>query len=124
SNPTDNDGTSDGERDHELVSLRQRLIGSIVLSVPVILMAMIPALQFTYWQWASLALAAPVVVWAGWPFHRAAWINLKHGAATMDTLVSVGTSASFLWSLYALFFGTAGEPGMVHPFEFTIQHSD
>ena len=110
--------------DLELTALRQRLIGSIVLSVPVILMAMIPALQFTYWQWASLALAAPVIVWGAWPFHRAAWINLKHGATTMDTLVSVGTSAAFLWSLYALFFGTAGEPGMVHPFDFTIQHSD
>ena len=109
--------------DLELVALRQRLIGSIVLSVPVILMAMIPALQFTYWQWASLALAAPVILWGAWPFHRAAWTNLTHGAATMDTLVSVGTSAAFLWSLYALFFGTAGEPGMVHPFDFTIQHS-
>ncbi|MEV7526912.1 heavy metal translocating P-type ATPase [Agrococcus sediminis] len=110
--------------DHELVALRQRLIGSIVLSVPVILMAMIPALQFTYWQWLSLALAAPVVVWAAWPFHRAAWMNLRHGAATMDTLVSVGTGAAFLWSLFALFFGTAGVPGMTHPFELSIAPSD
>ncbi|GAA1422662.1 heavy metal translocating P-type ATPase [Agrococcus citreus] len=110
--------------DRELVSLRQRLIGSIVLSVPVILMAMIPVLQFTYWQWASLALAAPVVVWAAWPFHRAAWMNLRHSAATMDTLVSVGTGAAFLWSLFALFFGTAGVPGMTHPFELTIAPSD
>ncbi|RXZ86122.1 copper-translocating P-type ATPase [Agromyces atrinae] len=110
--------------DPELTSLRQRLVGSIVLSVPVILLAMIPAIQFTYWQWASLALAAPVVVWAAWPFHRAAWMNLRHGAATMDTLISVGTSAAFLWSLYALFFGTAGVPGMTHPFEFTISASD
>ena len=75
---------------------------------------MIPALQFTYWQWASLALAAPVVVWGAWPFHRAAWINLRHGAATMDTLISIGVSAAFLWSLYALFFGDAGMPGMTH----------
>ena len=110
--------------DPELTSLRQRLIGSIVLSVPVIVLAMVPALQFTYWQWASLALAAPVIVWGAWPFHRAAWINARHGAATMDTLVSVGTGAAFLWSLYALFFGTAGEPGMTHGFEFSIHPSD
>ncbi|MBY6059933.1 cation-translocating P-type ATPase [Microbacterium esteraromaticum] len=110
--------------DPELRTLRQRLIGSIVLSVPVILMAMIPPLQFPYWQWLSLVLAAPVVVWAAWPFHRAAWINLRHGAATMDTLVSLGTSAALLWSLYALFFGTAGMPGMTHGFSFTIEPSD
>ncbi|WP_407358606.1 heavy metal translocating P-type ATPase [Microbacterium sp. LTA6] len=110
--------------DPELTSLRHRLIGSIVLTVPVIAMAMIPALQFTYWQWASLALAAPVIIWAAWPFHRAAWMNLRHGTATMDTLISMGTSAAFLWSLYALFFGTAGTPGMTHPFEFTIAPSD
>lgn len=119
------DGGDDADRpDPELTSLRNRLITSIVLSVPVILMAMIPALQFTYWQWASLAFAAPVVVWAAWPFHRAAWLNLRHGAATMDTLVSIGISAAFLWSLYALFFGTAGMPGMTHPFELTIAPTD
>ncbi|WP_436500425.1 heavy metal translocating P-type ATPase [Actinokineospora sp. HUAS TT18] len=101
--------------------LRQRLIGSIALSVPVIAMAMVPALQFTYWQWISLALAGPVVVWAAWPFHQAAWVNLRHGAATMDTLISLGTLAAFGWSLYALLFGTAGVPGMTHPFELTIQ---
>lgn len=110
--------------DPELVSLRQRLIGSVILTVPVIAMAMIPALQFTYWQWASLALAAPVIVWGAWPFHRAAWLNLKHGTATMDTLISLGTSAAFLWSLYALFLGTAGEPGLTHGFDFTIAPSD
>ncbi|UVS80370.1 cation-translocating P-type ATPase [Actinokineospora sp. UTMC 2448] len=102
-------------------SLRQRLIGSAVLSAPVIAMAMVPALQFTYWQWISLALAGPVIVWAAWPFHKAAWANLRHGAATMDTLISMGTIAAFLWSLYALLWGTAGEPGMTHPFELTIQ---
>ena len=119
------DHQDDGEPiDHELVAVRQRLIGSIVLSVPVILMAMIPALQFTYWQWASLALASPVIIWAAWPFHRAAWMNLRHGAATMDTLVSVGTTAAFLWSLYALFLGTAGVPGMTHPFELSIAPTD
>ena len=110
--------------DPELVALRQRLIGAVVLSVPVIAMAMVPALQFEYWQWASLTLAAPVIVWAAWPFHRAAWLNLRHGAATMDTLISVGTLSAFLWSLYALFLGTAGEPGMTHGFELTVQPTD
>ncbi|WP_024356899.1 heavy metal translocating P-type ATPase [Leucobacter chironomi] len=110
--------------DPELASLRQRLIGSVWLSVPVILISMIPALQFDYWQWAALTLTAPVIVWAAWPFHRAAWVNLKHGAATMDTLVSVGTSAAFLWSLYALFLGTAGEKGMTHAFELTVHPHD
>lgn len=113
-----------GGADPELLSLRNRLIGSIVLTVPVIAMAMIPALQFTYWQWASLALAAPVILWAAWPFHKAAWTNLRHGTATMDTLISMGTSAAFLWSLYALFFGTAGTPGMTHAFEFALAPSD
>ncbi|HVL60473.1 MAG TPA: heavy metal translocating P-type ATPase [Microbacterium sp.] len=110
--------------DRELTSLRQRLIGAVVLSVPVIAMAMIPALQFTYWQWLSLVLAAPVVVWAAYPFHRAAWVNLRHGAATMDTLISIGVSAAFLWSLYALFFGSAGMPGMTHVYEWTVQRGD
>ena len=104
--------------------LKQRLIVSAVLSVPVIAMAMIPAFQFTNWQWLSLTLAAPVVVWGALPFHRAAWTNLKHGTSTMDTLVSMGTLAALGWSLYALFFGTAGEPGMTHPFEFTIARMD
>ena len=112
------------DADPELTSLRNRLIVSIVLSVPVIAMAMVPALQFTYWQWASLALAAPVIVWAAFPFHKAAWANLKHGTATMDTLISMGTTAAFLWSLYALFFGTAGTPGMTHPFELTLAPSE
>ncbi|APH43742.1 copper-translocating P-type ATPase [Microbacterium sp. 1.5R] len=116
-------GDPDAE-DPELRSLRTRLSGAVVLTVPVIAMAMIPALQFTYWQWASLALAAPVILWAAWPFHRAAWMNLRHGTATMDTLISLGTSAAFLWSLYALFFGTAGTPGMTHPFEFALAPSD
>jgi len=104
--------------------LLERLVWSAVLSAPVIAMAMIPALQFTNWQWASLTLAAPVVVWGAWPFHRAAWANARHGTTTMDTLVSVGVLAAFGWSLYALFFGMAGEPGMTHPFELTIGRSD
>lgn len=105
-------------------TLRQRLIGSAVLSLPVVLLAMIPALQFDNWQWLSLTLAAPVVVWGGHPFHRAAFTNLRHGAATMDTLVSVGTLAAFGWSLWALFLGDAGMPGMRHGFSFTVSRAD
>ncbi|MEV3980842.1 heavy metal translocating P-type ATPase [Nonomuraea sp. NPDC049758] len=108
----------------ELRPLRDRLIAAVTLSVPVIAMAMVPALQFTNWQWLSLVLAAPVVVYAGWPFHKAAWTNLRHGAATMDTLISIGTLAALGWSLWALFFGTAGTPGMTHPFELTIERTD
>jgi P-type Cu+ transporter len=89
--------------------LRDRLLASVALSVPVVAMAMLPALQFRNWQWISLALAAPVVVWAAWPFHKATWMNLRHGAATMDTLISVGVLAAFSWSLYALLFGTAAD---------------
>ncbi|MEW2189746.1 heavy metal translocating P-type ATPase [Streptomyces microflavus] len=121
---TEGSGTARSEPDDGLTALRQRLITSLVLAVPVIAMAMIPALQFDNWQWLSLTLAAPVVTYAGWPFHRAAWTNLRHGAATMDTLISVGTSAAFLWSVWALFFGTAGMTGMTHPFELTIARSD
>ncbi|POM26209.1 Copper-exporting P-type ATPase A [Actinomadura rubteroloni] len=108
----------------ELAPLRQRLVTAVVLAVPVIVLAMAPALQFRNWQWLSLTLAAPVVVYAGWPFHRAAWTNLRHGAATMDTLVSLGTLAAFGWSLWALFVGDAGEPGMRHGFEFSATRSD
>jgi Cu+-exporting ATPase len=105
-------------------SLRQRLLVSALLTVPVIAMAMIPALQFEYWQWLSLTLAAPVVVWGAWPFHRAAWVNVRHGSSTMDTLVSLGTIAALGWSVYALFWGTAGTPGMTHPFELTVERTD
>ncbi|MER6159189.1 heavy metal translocating P-type ATPase [Streptomyces sp. NPDC001868] len=111
------------EADPELASLRQRLTVSALLAAPVILMSMIPALQFDNWQWLSLTLAAPVVVWGGLPFHRAAFTNLRHGAATMDTLVSVGTLAAFGWSLWALFRGHAGMPGMRHGFEFTVSRT-
>ncbi|MEV5434403.1 copper-translocating P-type ATPase, partial [Streptomyces sp. NPDC052701] len=104
----------------ELRPLRQRLVTAVVLAVPVVAMAMVPALQFAYWQWLSLTLAAPVVTYAAWPFHRAAFTNARHGAATMDTLISIGTLAAFLWSLWALFLGTAGTPGMTHPFELTV----
>lgn len=106
-----------------LAALRQRLLVSAVLAVPVVLMAMIPALQFDNWQWLSLTLASPVVVWGGLPFHRATWKNLRHGAATMDTLVSIGTLAAFCWSVWALFLGDAGAPGMRHGFEVTASRS-
>ncbi|MYS34690.1 Cu+-exporting ATPase [Streptomyces sp. KhCrAH-43] len=110
--------------DPALASLRQRLVVSAVLAAPVVALAMIPALQFDNWQWLSLTLAAPVVVWGALPFHRAAWTNLRHGAATMDTLVSVGTLAAFGWSLWALFLGDAGMPGMRHGFDLTASRGD
>ncbi|MFE6407747.1 heavy metal translocating P-type ATPase [Streptomyces sp. NPDC057837] len=112
------------ERDAELRDLRRRLLAAAALAVPVVLLAMVPALQFDNWQWLSLTLAAPVVVWGGAPFHRAAWTNARHGAATMDTLVSLGTLAAFGWSLWALFLGDAGTPGMRHPFELTVSRGD
>jgi P-type Cu+ transporter len=99
-------------------TLRRRLIASALLSLPVLLIAMIPPLQFDNWQWLSLQLATPVILWGAWPFHRAAWANLKHGAATMDTLISVGVLAAWLWSLYALFLGDAGMTGMTMEFDF------
>jgi Cu+-exporting ATPase len=103
---------------------RDRLLISAVLTLPVVALAMVPPWQFENWQWLSLTLAAPVVVWGAWPFHRAAWTNLRHGASTMDTLISVGTLAALGWSVYALFWGTAGMPGMKHPFELTVERGD
>ena len=117
-------GAEAAERPDSVALLRRRLIITVVLAVPVVALAMIPALQFTNWQWLSLTLAAPVVIWGAWPFHRAAWANLRHGTTTMDTLISLGTLAALGWSIYALFFGTAGEPGMTHAFEFTVARSD
>ncbi|MEU3531312.1 heavy metal translocating P-type ATPase [Streptomyces murinus] len=111
-------------QDPELGALRHRLLVSALLALPVVLLAMIPALQFDNWQWLSLTLAAPVVVWGGAPFHRAAWTNARHGAATMDTLVSVGTLAAFGWSLWALFFGHAGMTGMHDEFRLTVSRMD
>ncbi|KOU68724.1 heavy metal translocating P-type ATPase [Streptomyces sp. IGB124] len=110
--------------DPALSALRQRLLVSAALALPVVLFAMIPSLQFDNWQWLSLTLAAPVVVWGGFPFHKAAWTNARHGAATMDTLVSVGTLAAFAWSLWALFLGHAGMPGMRHAFDLSISRTD
>jgi Cu+-exporting ATPase len=101
---TEDDGTT--------ADLRTRLLVSAVLATPVVLLSMIPALQFRNWQWLCFALAGPVVLWGGLPFHRATWANLRHGAAGMDTLISVGTLSAFGWSVYALFWGNAGDPGM------------
>jgi len=107
----------DGAEEDPTAALRQRLVLSAALSLPVLLLSMIPALQFDHWQWLALQLATPVVLWGAWPFHRAAWANLKHGAATMDTLISVGTLAAWLWSVYALFLGDAGMTGMTMTLE-------
>ena len=104
--------------------LRLRLIVAVVLAVPVVALSMVPAWQFDGWQWVSLALATPVVAWAGLPFHRAAWANLRHRAATMDTLISMGTLAAYLWSAYALVFGTAGEAGMAEGFRWLPSRGD
>ncbi|MCP2031868.1 Cu+-exporting ATPase [Okibacterium sp. HSC-33S16] len=101
-----------------------RLIVSAVLAIPVIALAMVPAWQFPNWQWLSLTLAAPVVVWGGYPFHRATWVNLRHGSLTMDTLITLGTGAAFLWSLWALFFGMAGMPGATHEFSLFTPNAD
>jgi Cu+-exporting ATPase len=115
-------GTEPAE-DPELASLRERLTVSALLAIPVVLLSMIPPLQFDNWQWLALTLAAPVVVWGGLPFHRAAFTNARHGAATMDTLISIGTLAAFGWSLWALFFGDAGMTGMRDSFEFTVSRA-
>ena len=110
--------------DDELEALRRRLIVAAALAVPVIVLAMAPALQFPGWQWVSLVLATPVVGWSALPFHRAALTNLRHGGTTMDTLVSMGVTAAYAWSVIALVFGTAGEIGMVHAFSFAVARDD
>nr|WP_112649956.1 heavy metal translocating P-type ATPase [Mycobacterium xenopi] len=122
--PEPDAGSGSTTEEDSTAALRRRLLVCLVLSLPVIAMAMIPALQFTNWQWLSLTLAAPVVVWGALPFHQAAWANLRQRTATMDTLISMGTIAAFGWSIYALFWGTAGMPGMRHPFELTITRTD
>jgi P-type Cu+ transporter len=104
-------GAGPGASQEDSGSPRRRLFVSLALAVPVTVLAMVPAAQFPGWQWVSLALATPVATWGAWPFHRAAAVNARHGAATMDTLVSVGVTAAYLWSLYALAFGGAGRIG-------------
>ncbi|WFB09438.1 heavy metal translocating P-type ATPase [Streptomyces sp. LX-29] len=121
------EGPAEAAAEHgaeDLAALRERMLVTVALSVPVVLLAMVPALQFDYWQWLSLTLAAPVVAWGGYPFHKAAWTNARHGAATMDTLISMGTLAALGWSLWALFLGDAGMPGMNHGFDLTVSRSD
>ena len=121
--PTAEPAAAGGGHEHqdpaedETAALRRRLVVSAMLSLPVLLLAMVPALQFDNWQWLSLQLATPVVVWGAWPFHKAALANARHATATMDTLISVGVSAAWLWSVYALFVGEAGMTGMRMPFE-------
>ncbi|HEX6417806.1 MAG TPA: cation transporter, partial [Acidimicrobiales bacterium] len=115
-------GASDDDGgDDETASLRTRFLTSAALTLPVVVLAMVPALQFTNWQWLSLTLAAPVVVWGALPFHRAAWANARHAAATMDTLISVGVTAAFGWSVWALFWGEAGTPGMTMSFSLDVE---
>lgn len=106
------DDSADDRAAQEKKDALQRTIMSAVLSLPIFAVSMIPALQFPGWQWVMFALATPVVFYCGWPFHRATWTNLKHGAFTMDTLVTMGTFAAYLWSVWALFFGGAGHIGM------------
>ena len=106
------------------VTLLERLVIAIVLTVPVIVLAMVPAWQFTYWQWISLLLTTPVVFWCGLPFHRATFLNLRHGTLTMDTLITMGTFAAYGWSVYALFFGAAGDPHMHHTMELFAWQTD
>ncbi len=117
--PPGADAPADEEADPS-APLRRRLIVSAALTVPVFLVSMVPALQFDNWQWLALQLATPVVIWGAWPFHRAAWTNLRHGAATMDTLISVGVLAAFTWSMVALFFLGAGDPAMRMGFDLVI----
>jgi P-type Cu+ transporter len=108
----------------ELAPMRRRLQFSAPVALVSFLISMIPALQFDRWQWFVLQIATPVVLWGAWPFHKAAWANLRHGEASMDTLISLGVLSSFLWSMYALFFGDAGMPGMKMAFSFTASGGD
>lgn len=127
---TDGDfGREDGQEhpktsSQELAGLRRRLIICAILAAPVIVLAMIPPLQFPYWQWVSLLLTIPVVLWGAYPFHHAAFVNARHATTTMDTLISLGTLAAFIWSIYALFFGDAGRVGMTHDFQLLARPGD
>ena len=112
--------SEDSEPVDHAAALRTRLVWAAALGVPVIALSMVPAWQFAGWQWVSLALSIPLYTWAAWPFHRSALVNARHRATTMDTLISLGTTAAFFWSLYALLFTPAGRIGYTHPFEFTL----
>ncbi|HET8867436.1 MAG TPA: heavy metal translocating P-type ATPase [Agrococcus sp.] len=115
---------AEGDHDANGTSLRTRLVASAVLGLPVGVLSMAPALQFAGWQWVALALTLPIAIWGAWPFHRAAAVNLRHGAATMDTLVSLGVIAAMGWSLWALIWGTAGEIGMRMEMQWFGGHGD
>ena len=121
SNPLPGDVPAAPPVDRETQDLKNRLVTCAALGLPVLVLSMIPALQFTNWQWLALALSWPVVIWGGLPFHRAAWRNARHGAATMDTLISIGTLAALGWSIYALFWGGAGHAGMEMEFTFAVR---
>src|SRR5690606_19695393 len=121
--PAGDEGTAHDHDSHQ-ARLRARVIVNALLTLPVFVLAMVPAWQFTYWQWVMLALATPVVTWGAWPFHRAAALALWHRTATMDTLISLGVSVAYGWSLYALFLGMAGEPGMTMSFTLFAQRGD
>ncbi|HEY4420580.1 MAG TPA: heavy metal translocating P-type ATPase [Pseudonocardia sp.] len=121
--PATRDDGAELAQDLELDARRQQLVACAALAVPVIVLSMVPAIQFPFWQWTALGLTTPVALWGALPFHRAALTNLRHGSATMDTLVSVGTLAAFLWSVYAMVFGTAGLPGLTHSFDLTLSPS-
>jgi P-type Cu+ transporter len=116
--------TDPGIEEDETATLRRRLILSSALALPVLVLSTVPALQFDNWQWLALQLATPVVAWGAWPFHRAAWQNLKHATATMDTLISIGMLAAYGWSLYALFLGDAGMTGMKMGFDLVADPSE
>src|SRR6478735_3529249 len=123
--PPENDAApTEPDEPDESAPWRQRLLISAALAVPVVLLSMVPVLQFNNWQWLAFTLASPVVVWGAWPFHKAAWTNLRHGAATMDTLISVGVIAAYAWSVWALFFTHSGMPGMKMPFELISTSSE
>jgi len=116
--PSDADRPQQVSERDPVAELRRRLLFAGLASIPLVAMGMIPWLQFDNWQWISLQLATPVLVWAGWPFHRAAWLNLRHGTATMDTLISVGTIAAWTWSVVSMLFLGAGDSSMRHTLSF------
>lgn len=112
------------DRPDPVLRLRRDLIISAILSIPVVAISMVPAFQFPGWQWLILVLTTPVVLYGGARFHRSAWVNLRHGATTMDTLISMGSLAAYIWSLVAMFFGHAGMIGMTHEFSFRLERTD
>ncbi|AMO91911.1 copper-translocating P-type ATPase [Corynebacterium simulans] len=121
--PEDDADPAAAARAQESRDLLRRTLISAALSTPVMLVSMLPSLQFNNWQWAAAILATIVYIFGGAPFHKATWVNLRHGSFTMDTLISMGTTAAYFWSLYAMFFGTAGQPGMKMHMELMSNHA-